>query len=163
MAQRSFSDLSIDIVNDVCCGLPKRQAITAAHNGSERCSLGAESRLALQNFACTTRGEERGHRQPSPSDQTVPRPPGLGWQISAPDYRLKSIFNSANTRLLQLKFIIHKQTDGHWTATFHKYHKKIKKTRVKSNWLGTNCKFSFRFLSPIFIANPTALRSYAFI
>ena len=133
MAKRSFSDLSLDIVSDVCCGWPKRQAITAAHKGSERCSLGAEARLALQNFACTARGEERGHSQPSPSVQTVPSPPGLGWQISAPDYRLKSIFNSANTRRLQLKFVIHKHTDGHWTATFHKYQKKIKKTRVKSN------------------------------
>ena len=52
------------LISDVCCGWPKRHAITAAHKVTERCRLGADARQALQNFECTTRGEERGQIQP---------------------------------------------------------------------------------------------------
>ena len=39
-------------------------AICAARRVSERCSLGAEARSALQTFACTARGEEGGQCRP---------------------------------------------------------------------------------------------------
>ena len=59
------------------------------------------------------------------------------------------------------QFVIDNHTDGHLTAALHKWQKKIKKTRVKIDWLGTNCKFSFKCFSATFIAHPTPLRIYA--
>ena len=56
--------LSLDLVSDVSCGWAGTRAIAAARRVSERCSLGAEARSALQNFACTVPGEERGQNQP---------------------------------------------------------------------------------------------------
>ena len=56
--------LSLDLVSDVSCGWADTRAIAAARRVSERCSLGAEARSALQNFACTVPGEKRRQSQP---------------------------------------------------------------------------------------------------